>query len=113
MSNNMKSSLLTLPVELVYRILDNLNGRQIFFSLSNVCTRINAIIHSYQPYKVYFYFIAEINFSCPSTILYSKNIHIHQSSSLFSLVSEYSFTEILLLRNSFVFFSLSAVYILL
>ncbi len=70
----MTSSLLTLLVELVYRILDNLNVKQIFFSLSNVCVRVNAIIDTYRPYKVHFCFIAEVNFSCSSSYhLFKKN----------------------------------------
>ncbi len=43
-SVNMVSSLLTLPVELVYRILDDLDVKTIFLSLINVCTRFNTII---------------------------------------------------------------------
>jgi hypothetical protein len=52
MSINMASSLITLPVELVYRILDHLNEKTICVSLSNVCTRLNAIINTYHRYQV-------------------------------------------------------------
>ena len=48
----MNSSFLLLPVELFYRILDQLDEKTIFFSLSNVCTRVNAVINSYHRYKV-------------------------------------------------------------
>ena len=48
----MKSAFTALPVELVYRILDNLTAREIFDSMANVCARMNAIIQSYQPYRV-------------------------------------------------------------
>ncbi len=71
----MASSLHTLPVELVYRILDNLNKKTIFLSLSNVCTRLNAIINTYHPYQV--------NFSCISSkhsfkkILFFSPLTVH------------------------------------
>jgi hypothetical protein len=48
----MDSSLHTLPIELIYRILDNLNNEAIFLSLSGVCGRLNAIINTYHPYLV-------------------------------------------------------------
>jgi len=57
MSNKMTLSLHTLPVELVYRILDNLNDLTIFMSCRNVCTRLNAITDTYYPYQVIFDFI--------------------------------------------------------
>lgn len=39
-------------MDVVYRILDNMDEKEILLSLSNVCTRINNIINSYQRYKV-------------------------------------------------------------
>lgn len=55
MSASVALSLHTLPVELVYRILDNLNQLTIFFSLGGVCARLNTIIASYHPYRVITY----------------------------------------------------------
>ena len=46
------TSLLTLPVHLVYRILDQLKPVEIFISVRNVCTRLNLVTDSYHPYKV-------------------------------------------------------------
>ena len=48
----MAFSLHTLPVELVYRILDNLDNKTIFWSCQSVCTRLNDIINTYRPYQV-------------------------------------------------------------
>jgi hypothetical protein len=45
-------ALYTIPVELVYRILDNLDTLTIVLSCRNVCTRLNAITDSYCRYKV-------------------------------------------------------------
>jgi hypothetical protein len=45
-------SLHTLPVELVYRVLDNLNTLDILYSMRNVSKRINAITDSYYEYQV-------------------------------------------------------------
>jgi len=52
MANKMISSLLQLPVELVYRILDNLDEKSIFLSSRNVCIRLNIIIDTYHRYQV-------------------------------------------------------------
>jgi hypothetical protein len=48
----MTSSLLTLPVELIYRILDNLSQLNIFLPVRNVCTRFNTITDIYHRYQV-------------------------------------------------------------
>ena len=45
-------SLMTLPVEVIYRILDNLDILTILTSLRNVCTRLNDIIDDYHRFKV-------------------------------------------------------------
>jgi hypothetical protein len=47
-------SLLTLPVEIVYRILDNLDELTILCSVRNVCTRLNLITDTYRRYTVKF-----------------------------------------------------------
>ena len=52
MSEQIKLSLHTLPVELVYRVLDNLHILSILYSMRNVCIRINAITDSYHRYQV-------------------------------------------------------------
>ena len=52
MADKVTLSLLTLPIELVYRILDNLDELTILISARNVCTRLNLIIDTYHRYKV-------------------------------------------------------------
>ena len=54
MSDKFIPSLHTLPVELVYRILDHLNDFSMLCSVRNVCTRINTIVDSYYRYQVNF-----------------------------------------------------------
>jgi hypothetical protein len=44
-------SLHTLPVELVYNILDEMDVLTIFLSLRNVCLRLNTVIDSYKRYQ--------------------------------------------------------------
>jgi hypothetical protein len=46
------SSLLTVPVELVYRILDNLDEQTLFLSVRGVCIRLNLITDTYHRYQV-------------------------------------------------------------
>jgi hypothetical protein len=58
----MSLSLHTLPVDLVYNILDHLNQLTIFLSLHNVSKRLNAIIRTYHGYQVKFSFIFEVSF---------------------------------------------------
>ena len=52
MSDKIIPSFDTLPLELVYRILDNMDELTISISMQNICTRINAIIDSYHRYQV-------------------------------------------------------------
>ena len=52
MANQVPASLQQLPVELVYRILDNLNDKTILFTVRNVCMRLRQIVDNYHPYKV-------------------------------------------------------------
>jgi hypothetical protein len=52
MSEKLTFHLHKLPVELVYRILDNLDQLTIILSCRNVCTRLNAITDTYRRYKV-------------------------------------------------------------
>ena len=80
------ASLPTLPVHLVYCILDNLRPVDIIMSVCNVCTRLNSIIDSYRPYQV------------------KKNSLLQCTISLF--LFDVSFAAIGKL-SSFVFFSFS------
>ena len=57
MSYQNTSVLSTLSIELVYRILDNMDPVTIMVSCYNVSGRLNAIIDTYQPYQVKFTFI--------------------------------------------------------
>ncbi|CAF1321440.1 unnamed protein product, partial [Rotaria sp. Silwood1] len=47
MANKVPSSFLGLPVEIVYRILDNLNEFTLVCSVRDVCTRLNMITDTY------------------------------------------------------------------
>lgn len=48
----MHLSLHTLPVDVVYRVLDHLTDIELFLSIANVCQRLNNILHSYYRYQV-------------------------------------------------------------
>ena len=52
MSSKINLTFLTLPVELVYRILDHLDDWSLICSIRNVSTRINRIIDTYDRYRV-------------------------------------------------------------
>ena len=57
MSDKVISSLIKLPIEFIYRILDNLDESTICLSCRNVCQRLNTIIDTYPRYQVNFRFI--------------------------------------------------------
>lgn len=64
-SNDMALSLHSLPVEMVYRILDNSDDKTLFLSARNACQRLNAIIDSYYRYQVrldLLFFLKNIHF---------------------------------------------------
>jgi len=63
MAGNAAPSLVTLPVEIVYRILDNLHEINILLSIRDVCRRLNAITDSYHRYQVNFHRYLQIRFS--------------------------------------------------
>ncbi|CAF5042343.1 unnamed protein product, partial [Rotaria magnacalcarata] len=44
------SSILSLPIELVYKILDNLDDYTILCSIRDACKKLNDIIHVYPRY---------------------------------------------------------------
>lgn len=52
MPNKMSPALHTLPVELVYRILDHIDEMTILLSCRHICTRLNTIIDTYHRYQV-------------------------------------------------------------
>ena len=43
---------LTLPIELIYRIMDHQSDLTLFYSMQNVCQRFNQIINTYYRYQV-------------------------------------------------------------
>jgi hypothetical protein len=65
MSHQTNVSLHTLPVQLVYCILDNVSGKTLFMSCYGVCRRLNDIMDTYKPYKVIFHSI------CSSPLKYA------------------------------------------
>ena len=54
MSSNTTSSLILLPIELIYRILDHLQLKDVFLSVRNVCQRLDSITDIYHRYQVNF-----------------------------------------------------------
>ena len=62
--SKMTQLLSTIPVELMYRIVDHLQEVTIIFSCRNICTRLYAIIDTYYRYQVIFaFFFIKITFS--------------------------------------------------
>lgn len=54
MSDNMTLSLCSLPIEMVFRILDELDNRALFLSARDVCQSLNIMIDAYPRYQVKF-----------------------------------------------------------
>ncbi|CAM4831650.1 unnamed protein product, partial [Rotaria magnacalcarata] len=51
MPNCVPACFLTLPVEIVYRILDNLDNLTLLCATRNVCQRLNMITETYHRYQ--------------------------------------------------------------
>ena len=62
MPDNNIASLIALPIELIYRILDHLTPHDILLSVSNVCERLNSITDFYDRYQVNFTSDFSLNF---------------------------------------------------
>ncbi len=76
MSHSVTVSLSTLPVEIIYRILDYIDILTIEISLRNVCTRLKAITDAYRQYQVNFHFIINSVFNLDS--LYTQCLIVCQ-----------------------------------
>ncbi|CAF4415995.1 unnamed protein product [Rotaria magnacalcarata] len=53
MADKNSPSLLTLSVELIFRILDNLHESTILFSMHNVCAQLNTTTDAYHRYQAF------------------------------------------------------------
>ncbi|CAF3609814.1 unnamed protein product, partial [Rotaria socialis] len=51
MAKHVPACFLTLPVEIAYRILDNLDELTLLCSTRNVCQRLNMITETYHRYQ--------------------------------------------------------------
>ena len=66
-------SLLILPVELVYRILDHLDDWTMSYATKNICTHINTIVDIYHRHQVNFSFFSYLVFkSCKTSFVDSQ-----------------------------------------
>ena len=65
--NKMVWSLHTLPVHLIYRILDNVDDFTMIVSCRNICKRLNDVTDSYYRYQVILDFIRNSVFQYVST----------------------------------------------
>ena len=69
-SSKVMESLITLPVELVYRIFDHLDNLALLTAVRGTCTRLNAIVDSYHRYQVNLIFcFCEIFVSCSAELI--------------------------------------------
>ncbi|CAF1271955.1 unnamed protein product [Rotaria sordida] len=73
MSNELKSSLETLPIELIYRIFDNLNLETIL-SFRYVCQRFYSITNTYNRYKFDLKLISKYHFDLICRIIHPENV---------------------------------------
>lgn len=63
MTEKTLTPLLTLSIDIIYRILDKLDNLTLLCSVRDVCARLNKIVDTYNRYQVIFYiFIADISF---------------------------------------------------
>lgn len=81
-------SLHTLPIELVYRILDNLNDKALFLSCYGVCQRLNDIIDTYRRYQVLFHFTTSSQFDYYYKILSLTSTILYRDYFVYSLITK-------------------------
>jgi len=72
----MAPSLLTIPIEMVYRILDNLDDKTILLSCRSLCARLNDITDSYPRYQVILGFTMKSHFHYLLSELFFLRIYI-------------------------------------
>ena len=109
MSVTPNASLLTLPIEILYRILDQLDIKDILLSFRNVCVHFRAITNNYNRYKIQLISTSPENdirlicrmirpedvISCALTSTHSKSDHITSRIELFlSLIDIHQFTRL-------------------
>jgi hypothetical protein len=90
MSDNIIPSFITLSVELVYRILDKMDGCTMLCSMQSVCTRIDTILHTYHRYQVNFFFNLMSHLYHLESIIHSYTLYII-SVAFFLSILKYSF----------------------
>jgi hypothetical protein len=88
MSDQFIPSFLTLPVELVYRILDHLDEVSILWSMWDVCRRMNAIVDSYHRYQV-----ISLLFQTLIFIIYETSFIFTTSYVLFEIFADHKFLD--------------------
>lgn len=89
MSDKRISSFHTLPIELVYRILDNVDEKTLFISCRGVCKRLNDILDTYKPYQVIINFIMYTNIF----IIIRTNHFLRKICMFFISFTDYIFEE--------------------
>lgn len=69
-SDASSQSFVTLPIEIIYHILDSLDTLTIFLAFRNVCRRFNDITNNYHRYKVKFIKIERRSISIFLTVIH-------------------------------------------
>jgi hypothetical protein len=63
-----------LPSEIFHKILDHLKTTEMFYSLNNVCRRMNAFLISYNRYELDFSSLSRFDFNFFHSVIHPKNI---------------------------------------
>jgi hypothetical protein len=74
MCDKYSPSLLTLPIELHHRILDELDARSILLSLSSVCTQLRTVTRSYERFVLNLRSISKPDFHLLCNVIRPENV---------------------------------------
>ena len=74
MAEERPASLDSLPVELLYRVLDGLSCEEIFFSFGHVCRRFRRITQTYHRYKIDLSLISKPRFDLICRLIRPENV---------------------------------------
>ena len=74
MSDNSTSHLLQLPVELLFRIFDDLDAVTLLLSLAQTCRQLRALVHSYDRLSVDVALLSKPQFHCLLNVINPHNV---------------------------------------
>ncbi|CAF1267157.1 unnamed protein product [Rotaria sp. Silwood1] len=101
-----KSSLLTLPIELIHRIFDHIDTETIIFAIRRVCKQLYSIVNIYDRYELDFRYMFRSDLSLIAHIINPENVTslilsnaIHTSDQIDLFISQFHIEQFIRLHS--------------